>query len=1042
MRCPACSADNAEGNSFCQSCGTALKAVCLQCRQTNAPNARFCGACGATLRAPDGERKFATVMFADIVGSTQLIAGLDPEEALERLKPAVALMCATVQRFDGTVVRALGDGIMALFGAPRAQEGHALIACQAALAMLAELPREEGAPNIRIGLHSGELVASVLASDPTREQGAHGLTVHLASRLQGIAEPGTVCLSDDCYHLVRLHCEARALGTSALKGFPEEIETYRLLGLKPAVTSRPFSGTIQTSFRGRDHELNALRGALSRTETGDTQVVGISGVPGSGKSRLCYEFAEWCRGRLIPILEVRAQIYGHATPLQPVLEFLRLWFGIALADDAAVARQRISGRLLAISQTFEADLTLLYEFLGIADSAMPPSRLQARARHARLIDIVRHIVRHGGNSLSVILVEDLHWLDEPSEDFVSTLVEAAANTRTLLLLNYRPPYAAPWMNLPQFQELPLTELSPAQTDALVEELIGGDANLADVRRRVAKRSGGNPFFAEELARSLSHKGVLLQTFLGDTLPATVEAVIGDRIDRLGDGEKAVLQIGAIIGKEFPLVVLEEVVGPLASTIDAVLLRLRDNGLVQELTSNDGRRFSFRHPLIQEVCYATQLKSRRRTLHAAVACAMERYYSDRQGEFAALIAHHYDAARHFAAAARHESRAAAWVGSTHSGQAIKHWQKVRALLQNPDCSGNESLQITANSQIAWLGWREGMAADTAKSFVEEALGWARQTDDSMIPMLLFVDGRITVATGGPADTYVARVREALSPLDAQRDAGRIATLNCALSQAYGWAGLLNDALAANTAALLEVARVDKFDHQFLGYSVEHWVMSLRARILLRLGRFDEAREILMALIAIEQTLVDPTVQFGPHFGLVDLAWCLGDPRLAKHHAACVAEIAERHGSAYLRVFALAAAGIAKSVEQDFIGAIADFREGLNIARTTKAAMEYECEMLASIADCQFQASAFEPALRSAREAIAIAQQRSSRLPECRASITCGAALLALEGDGQLSQAEALFNRANELIALSGATIYRPMLAKEQERVLRSALKRRA
>jgi adenylate cyclase len=234
----------------------------------------------------------------------------------------------------------------------------------------------------------------------------------------------------------------------------------------------------------------------------------------------------------------------------------------------------------------------------------------------------------------------------------------------------------------------------------------------------------------------------------------------------------------------------------------------------------------------------------------------------------------------------------------------------------------------------------------------------------------------------------------------------------------------------------VARVDKFDHQFLGYSVEHWVMSLRGRILLRLGRFDEAREILTALIAIEQTLVDPTVQFGPHFGCVDLAWCLGDARLAKRHAACVAEIAQRHGSAYLRVFALAASGIAKSVEQDFVGAIADFREGLNVARTTKAAMEYESEMLASIADCQFQTSAFEPALCSAREAIAIAQRRSSRLPECRASITCGAALLALEGNVRLPEAAALFDRADALIALSGARIYQPLLAKERERMLLS------
>ena len=287
MRCPACRAENAEGNSYCDSCGVNLGVICLQCRHKNSPVARFCGACGASLSTPDGERKYATVMFADIVGSTELIAGLDAEQALERLKPTVAAMCATVGRFDGTVVRVLGDGVMVLFGAPLAQEGHALLACEAALAMQAEVSRGISPPKIRIGLHSGELVSSVLASDPTREQGVHGLTVHLASRLQGVAQPGAICLSEDCYRLVRPYCDVRSLGLRALKGLPEPIEVYSLLGLKRGVASRQFRGANLTSFRGRDHELASLQRALRRAENGDTQVIGISGAPGAGKSRLC-----------------------------------------------------------------------------------------------------------------------------------------------------------------------------------------------------------------------------------------------------------------------------------------------------------------------------------------------------------------------------------------------------------------------------------------------------------------------------------------------------------------------------------------------------------------------------------------------------------------------------------------------------------------------------------------------------------------------------------------------------------------------------------
>jgi len=209
----------------------------MRCGKGNPLTARFCGSCGAALARADGERKHATVMFADIVGSTQLIAELDPEEALDRLQPIVALMCAAVRRFDGTVVRVLGDGIMALFGAPRAQEGHALLACEAAVAMQMAVGRENNKTDIRVGLHSGDVVSSVVASDPTREQGAHGLTVHLASRVQGIAEPGSICLTFDCFRLVQPYCDVRPLGCKPLKGFPEPVEVYTLLGLKPAVAS-------------------------------------------------------------------------------------------------------------------------------------------------------------------------------------------------------------------------------------------------------------------------------------------------------------------------------------------------------------------------------------------------------------------------------------------------------------------------------------------------------------------------------------------------------------------------------------------------------------------------------------------------------------------------------------------------------------------------------------------------------------------------------------------------------------------------------------
>jgi class 3 adenylate cyclase/tetratricopeptide (TPR) repeat protein len=1052
MPCSVCGTENPPENRYCHSCGVQFSLRCTNCGHQNWPTARFCGSCGSSLesrpprsrtgRGPVGERKQATVLFADIVSSTELVVGLDPEQAMERLGPAVSIMCEAVERCEGTVVRTLGDGIMALFGAPLAQEGHALLACEAALSMQDAFPPDEGGLRLRVGLHSGEVVSEVAAGELSTERGAHGSTIHLASRLQQIAEPGGICITEDCYRLVRSYCDVRPLGRHALKGFPEPLEIYSLLGLKPAVASQHFLGTNLTSFRGRDPEIAILQRALQSTENDDTRVIGVSGAPGTGKSRLCFEFAQWCRSRLIPVFEARALLYGHATPFQPVLEFLRLFFRIAQTDDSTVARDRIRERLSTIGPTFAADFPLVCEFLGVPYQESAPVLLPPKARHERLLDIIRHMVRESGTTTSVIIVEDLHWLDEASADFVGTLVDAVASTRTMLVLTFRPSYVASWMNCSYYHQILLADLTPTQTIALVSELIGDRSELHDVRRRVAERSGGNPFFAEELVRSLAENG----SIFGDPgdyalgfiaaegmLPTTVQAVIGARIDRLGEADKAILQIAAVIGEEFPWEMLEELAPAPAREIEAILEALCGAELLQRQAAPDGRWYAFRHPLIQEVAYAAQLRARRSALHASVADAMQHFYEDRIDEFSGLFAYHYEAAGQLLEAANYSARAAMWVGSTHSAQAIKHWQKVRTLLQKQPRSGaTDEVRIMASGQLAWLGWREGLTADEAKPFIDEALTWSRETDNTMIPLLLLVDGRITITSGGPADAYVELVKEGLSLLREDRDIGRIATLNVSLSQAYGWAGMLNEALAANSAAIGGISRIEKFDHQFLGYSVEHWATGLRGRILVRLGRFEESEKCFDLLLGIEENLLDPTARLIPHLGYVDLAWCLGDPALAERHALRLAQIAEKHESPYLQVFAFACIGTAKSVAGDFAAAARDFVAGLEFLRKTKAAMEYEPEILASLADCHHQNDEPGRAIEIAKEAIRIAQQRNARLPECRASITCGEALIAESGVSAVDEAKALFARAEELIRVTGACIYEPLLARARER----------
>ncbi|MCG8594625.1 MAG: AAA family ATPase [Kiloniellales bacterium] len=1052
MRCPACDATNRPSSRYCGFCGAALAMACQHCGHKNQPTAQFCSACGSVLspvpgeqaaegrtsRPPWGERKQGTVLFADLVGSTQLIAELDPEQAMERLRPSLGLMRAAVKRFGGTVIRSLGDGIMAVFGVPRTQEAHALLACQAAIAMQRAFESDSHAIKVRIGLHSGELVVSQDEDRP--EPVPHGATIHLANRLEQMAAPGAICLTGDCYRQVKLHCDVRALGRRNAKGFAKPVETYALLGVKPAVASQQFRAMNLTPLHGREKDLQALRHALRRSETGDGRVVGVSGAAGTGKSRLCYEFAERCRRGAIPVLEARALVSEQATPLQPVLEFLRLFLGLSASEDEAVARDRIAQHPAVAGLDAETDIPLLCQFLGIdGPDAEVPLR-GSGARRSRLRRILGQMVRQRAAQPFLILIEDLHWLDSGSAEFVDEIVQAIAATKAMLVVNFRQAYTAAWMDQPHYEEIALRELDAEQTAALVEELVGPHPELRPVKRRIVARCGGNPFFAEELVQSLSERGVVRgergSYRLGprsdeDLLPASVQAIIGARIDALAPQEKTVIHIAAIIGKEFPLSIIEDVAGMPRAQIEAVIDRLHRAQLIEPRFASSDQEYFFRHPLIQDAAYNEQLKSRRSELHAAVAGALTHRYSARLDEFSALIAHHYEAAGEPARAAIYAARAAVWIGSAASAQALQHWHRVLRLLEDqPHSVMYDTLRMRASGQIAMFGWREGMTAEEARPYIDAALGWARKIDNSMTSLLLAADGRIAVASGYSADDYIAGIQEALTIEGAQGNPGRMATLNALFCHANWRAGYLSAALEANGRALQDVKAVLPFDEEFLGLDVEQWMNCLRGRILVRQGRFDEAEGCLGRVLSTEAARLDPAVQLIPHLAYVDLAYFRGDAAMAREHAARVVQIAEKGQNPYLQVYALGCSGTALLIEEDFLGAARKLTEGVDYAQSAKAALEFEPEMMASLADCYHRLGEPERAVSIARRTIELAQRRGARMAECRAAIIYSAALIAVSGKRRQAPPPLKFDQAEELIRVTGASVFSERLARER------------
>ena len=653
-----------------------------------------------------------------------------------------------------------------------------------------------------------------------------------------------------------------------------------------------------------------------------------------------------------------------------------------------------------------------------------------------LLDLVRRMVRWFGRSPSLLVIEDLHWLDEASEEFVGAIIEAIAGTRTLLVLNYRPAYDAAWMRHPRFTGMALADLPASAAAALVERLVGRDPRLAGLRRRVAERSGGNPFFAEELVRSLVEEGALTGkpgqrapgVEVGDKLPTTVQAVIGARIDRLGASSRTILQICAVIGRETPHTVLEQVSGTPQGELDRALNHLIEADLLQPLPTNNGPRSGFRHPMIQEVAYATQLKARRDTLHAAVAAALNDHYASRLDEFSALLSHHHEMAGQSFEAAQYAARAARWVGSNSPALAIRHWRKVRELLQAQFASrGEDALRIMANAQIASLGLREGLRTEEARPFIQEALSWAREADDTMVPLLLFLEARIAGASGGAADTYVKRMRDALGMLKPGADDGRAAILYTALSQAYGWAGLQREALAANDEALARVAATERFDHEFLGFSVERWAKGMRSRILARLGRFDEAQTCLASMSGPELAAEDPIVRAIPHFAAAEMAWFQGDGEAAAYHAAHVVDIAAANNSAYMRVYAHEAVGSVKAMCGDYAGAAREYQDALKIVRATQAANEAEADLLARLAEVHLRLGEIEAAETFAHEGLAIAESRTARLSKCQLCITLAEIYHVSSDPVRNESAARLLLQAEGLIQQTGVRLYDKALA---------------
>jgi class 3 adenylate cyclase len=649
--------------------------------------------------ALEGERKQVTVLFADVRGSMDLAEQVDPEEWHKIMDRFFAILSDGIHSFEGTINQYTGDGIMALFGAPIAHEDHARRACYAALHLQQELRRYADELrlkyglgfSVRMGINSGEVVVGKIGDDLRMDYTAQGHTVGLAARMEQMADTGKVLLSGQTGNLVSGYFELRDLGEAQVKGLSDQLHVFELEGIGRMRTRLDVSRARGfTKFVGRQSEMAVLEGALAQAIAGNAQLVGVVAEPGTGKSRLCYEFAERCRAQGIPVYEARGVAHGKAVPLLPVLEFFRNYFGITEQDTPRAARDKIAGRMLLLDEKLSEALPLMFDFLGVPDPARPSPPIGPEARQRRFLDLSRQLARaRSAQEPAVLLLEDLHCFDKASDEYIeNVVVEVASGNRTLLLLNFRPEYQASWMRKSYYHQLPLQALGAEAIRELFADLIGTDPSLDRLTELIRERTGGNPFFIEESVHSLVEAGALVGTRgarrLGRpaheiAVPASVQSVLAARIDRLPEREKQVLQVASVIGQRFSEPILHRVAEVGDGELPAALHALLNAEFLYEEALYPEAEYAFKHPLTREVAYRSQLADRRSCAHAAIARAMEEVELGKLDERAALLAYHWEQAGGAREAAKWHQRAAEWVGLNNPAEALRHWASVRQRL---------------------------------------------------------------------------------------------------------------------------------------------------------------------------------------------------------------------------------------------------------------------------------------------------------------------------------------------------------------------------
>ena len=990
--------------------------------------------------AADGERKTITALFADLKGSTALIEGLDPEDARAIIDPALQLMMDAVHRYDGYVAQALGDGIFALFGAPIAHEDHPQRALYAALRMQEEmrgysdhLRLSGGAPlQMRVGINTGEVVVrSIRKDDLHTDYVPVGHSTNIAARMEQMANPGSIVVTEYTHRLTEGYFEFNALGGTQVKGVDTPLNVYEVLGAGPLRTRLQVSALRGlTRFVGRHSEMDQLRQALEQAKEGHGQIVGVMGEPGLGKSRLFYEFKLTSQSGLL-VLEAFAVSHGKASPYLPLIELLKEYFQIEPGGDERSRRQKIIGQVLELDRSLEDILPYLFSLLGIEDSESSLQQMDAQIRRQRTFEALKTLfLRESLNQPLILIFEDLHWIDTETQGFLDILSDSVASTNLLLLVNYRPEYKPEWGQKTYYTQLSLAPLGTEEAEELLNFLLGNAPSLNRLKALILERTEGTPFFMEEVVQTLAEEGALLGergNFRVETAPTelhispTVQGVLAARIDRLSTEEKDLLQQLAVIGRQFPLSLVKQVVTQSEDEVYRLLSTLQAKEFLYEQPAFPEVEYLFKHALTQEVAYGTVLHEQRKALHERTGQAIEMLYQEKLDERYAELTHHYQRSDNTEKAVEYLHLAGQQaVERSANEDALNYFMAALEVLKTlPDTMEHRQQELTFQAALGPVlivtkgyGARDvGVAFTRARELCEQ-VGEAPQLFPVLRGLWAFHVGRaeieVTREIGGQLLGIARR----------SQDSGQLVEACYALGASLFWRGEAAPALQLIQEGLAVYDPQRHRPHLVL-YGQDPGVLSLlyATNSLWLLGYADQAHQRAQESLTLARDLKHPYSLSAALMITALFHYYRREPQATQQRMEEVRTLSTEYGFSYNLGIATIWCGWARSMQGQEEEGLGQIREGIAAFRATGAELAMT-QNLISLAEVCGKLGQFDEGLRVVADALQRVDRTHERFWEAELHRFKGELLLAQEGEkakgkgnkGDESEAQACFQHA--------------------------------